>query len=116
MTDQPQDIRIEADRMRRKGEAADARWAGVLTALVGTIAILILAILCDTTKERELVVITLVLSGFGLFWLPIGLLSGWVAHKCFTGTDFPPSRVAVILALIVVLSILGWGFVATLSG
>ncbi|MDB5347340.1 MAG: hypothetical protein JWP89_5717 [Schlesneria sp.] len=114
MTDQPPNPEIEAARLRSNAEAADASWAGVVTALVGTIAILVTAMLVDTTKNQDMVVIILISSGCGCFWLPIGLLSGWLAHKCFAGTDFPPSFVAVILASIGMLSTLGWGFVAVL--
>jgi hypothetical protein len=116
MTDQPPDPEIESARFRSKAEAADASWAGFVTALVGTITILVLAILIDTTQERRMVVVILILSGCGCFSLPIGLMSGWFAHKYFAGTDFPPSPVAVMMASIVILSIFGWGFVTALSG
>ncbi len=116
MTDQPPDPAIEFARLRSKAEAADASWAGVVTALIGTITILVIAILVDTTKNQELVVVILILSGCGLSWLQIGLLSGWFAHKCFAVTAFQPSFVAVILASIGMLSTLGWGFVMVLRG
>src|SRR5690242_19261805 len=98
MTDQPTDPEVESAQGRSNAQQADAVWAGVATALVGTITILVIAMLVDTTKNQELVVVVLIASGCGLSWLPIGLLSGWLAHKCFAGTDFPPSFVAVILA------------------
>lgn len=114
MADQPPDPEVESAQLRSQSEAADARWAGVVTGLVGTITILLIAMLVDTTKNQLLAAAVLVSSGFGLFWLPIGLLSGWFAHKYFAGTDFPPSFIAVILSSIGILSTLGWAFVMML--
>ena len=114
MTDSPHETSTQAENQANADEAAQASRAGVLTALVEMIAILVAACLIDPSEDYRLLGTILVLSGCGWFWLPIGAFSGWIAHKCLSGKGLPTTLVAAALATIGMLSLLGWGFVVTL--
>lgn len=96
-------------QLRRKASSDQAHWYGFDTALVGLIVIALVTLVCDPTFR--LIAVFLFFSCFGIVAWPIGLFSGWFAHRYFFRTMVEPKLIAVAVALMAVLSILGWALV-----
>lgn len=101
----------ESRSERQSTQADQTGWYAFSTALTGIIVIMVVSLLCDWTEDQRLGPIVLIFSGCGMFALPIGMFSSWISRKCFTDTAFPPGLVAVVISVIGVLSIFGWGLV-----
>lgn len=113
MNDLENRLNRQADRRqwRRVTQIDQTGWYAFVTALAGIIVVLVVSLACDWTDDRRLAPIVLLLSGCGLFVLPIGIASSWISRKYFTDTTFPTHIAAVAISLIGVVSIFGWGLV-----
>lgn len=106
------DRESEARRQWRRATQVDQTgWYAFVTALAGIIVVLVVSLAWDWTADGRLAPVVLLLSGCGLFVLPIGSASSWISRKYFNDNAFPTHLAAVAISLIGVVSIFGWGLV-----
>ena len=53
---------------------------------------------------------------WAIFALPIGTISGWLAHRIFYDTLIPVPRMAIVFSFIAVFTVFGWILVLTMLG
>jgi hypothetical protein len=58
-------------------------------------------------------VLYFVFMGFGLVFMPIGIISGLLAHKLFYRTAIPVIWVAIAFVLLAHLTVFGWAIVSS---
>lgn len=89
-----------------------AQGAGFVTAAMGILAALGVIFYWGPQNPASPLAATLCLfSGCGLIAFPIGVISGWLAHRWFYTTRYSVVGMAIALALIGDLTLAGWTLV-----
>lgn len=96
---------------RSDGVADRAQWVGYATSTIGFIIAFALVFACNPAvlSPEPLLGLLLLLMGASL---PLGLMSGWLAHRLFYRTLVPVNWMAIAFALLGDVTVLGWLFVA----
>lgn len=96
-------------RWRSDGVADGAQWIGFATSASGFLIAFGIVLACHPglLSPEPLAGLLLLLMGAAL---PLGLLSGWLAHRLFYRTLVPVSWMAIAFALLADFTVLGWLF------